>query len=244
MERLKSGDEKARDRFIASNVPLVISIANRYTNNGMLDDLIQEGCKGLIRATEKFEPERGYRFSTYATWWIRQAITRYIAEQGEIRLPSHQNERLRKAKNIQNRTYQEEGEYLSEEELAEEMELDINALKEIRKIQDRRFRSLDSTVGEDGNTTIGELTGHDPWHDALERIANHETRKVLQKYVERLSREEQEVLRLRYYEEKGIRQIADRTGKDYERIRMTESKALRKLRAIGITDPKLRALLN
>ena len=240
--RVYEGDDSVRERFIACNMPLVISIARRYSNNGILPDLIQEGSKGLMRAAEKFDPTRGYKFSTYATWWVRQKIFSYIKKQAPIRQSSNTNAAISRTDRIANEFMQHEGREPTEEELAEELDIDVRKLEELKKLNARRFFSLDQMIG-DGNTERGELFGYDPWEEEIDQINQGYVRRELENYLQKLSAEQQTILRHRFYDGLPTPKIAEKTGMSNEKVKQTEATALRILRAMSRTDPGLRNLL-
>ncbi len=235
-KRMQDGDEYARQQLIEANLRLVISIAKRYVGRGMLFlDLIQEGNLGLIKAVEKFDYTRNFKFSTYATWWIRQAITRSIADQARtIRIPVHMVETINKLLRIQRQKLQELGRDATIEELAEEMELPEEKIREIMKISQEPI-SLEKPIGEEEDSHLGDFISDtqnaEPADAAASILLNEQIREVLEND---LSERERRVLILRFGLEDGRARTLEEVGKEFEvtreRIRQIEAKALRKLR--------------
>ena len=234
-ERIKLGDPEAKKRLAESNLRLVVSIAKRYVGRGMLFlDLIQEGNLGLIKAVDKFDYTKGFKFSTYATWWIRQAITRAIADQARtIRIPVHMVETINKFIRAQRQLLQNLGREATPEEIAEYMHLSVDKVREIQKISQEPV-SLETPIGEEEDSHLGDFIQDDNMPVPAEAAAFTLLREQLYGVLETLGEREQKVLMLRFGLEDGKARTLEEVGKEFnvtrERIRQIEAKALRKLR--------------
>ena len=234
-QRIEDGDSSAKAELAEANLRLVVSIAKRYINRGMpFLDLIQEGNLGLMRAVEKFEYKKGFKFSTYATWWIRQAITRAIADQARtIRIPVHMGETINRLLRVQRTLVQDLGREPTPEEIAEELDMEVERVREIQKIAQEPV-SLETPIGEEEDSHLGDFIPDEDIPSPQEAATTTMLREQLFQTLSMLTEREQKVIRLRFGLDDGKIRTLEEVGRVFdvtrERIRQIEAKALRKLR--------------